>query len=244
MPYFRSSNQLGFAPLFIVLIVGSIVLAGGLIFYFSRSSSSALVSKPGEAVSTPMEVPHELPSISPGASVGPLPSGCGKDCQAYIDLRLDTVKKDLLKQLSASALPSSTAVVGTPIPQASAAVSAPKEYYISLGGGASTTSTAFVDIQGSDFKFDPGNYPGARAFYFQAILVSDAPDKETFARLYDITHNVGIINSDIKYKGLSPSLTESGALNFFAGVLTLRVQVHGLDINSASVLNPRIKVVY
>lgn len=160
------------------------------------------------------------------------------DFQTLIDQKIANLKEELSKTLA------------TPVPKPQAktvsppAQPRPLEIYINFGSGGSTTLTSWTDLAGTDITFDVANYQGAKALYFQANLKSDAPDRATFARIYDATHSVGVQGSEMSYAGLTSKLTESGSLTFFSGRLTLRVQIHSLNGNLATIESPKIRIVY
>lgn len=169
-------------------------------------------------------------------------ASCLSDCQSIIDAKLAQAKSDLLKTFQspspATQAKSTTQIIRQPADQA-------KEIFIGLGGGGSTTSTDWTDVSGSNIDLDFARYPGAKGFYFQGNLKSDAPDRATFARLYDVNNKVGVQGSDINYAGLSSKLIESGQLIFhFSGKVTLIIQIHSLNGNLATVESPRIRVAY
>lgn len=161
------------------------------------------------------------------------------DFQVLIDQKIRQLREELLKTLQTP----------TPKPKAQTVAQAqaqpqPKEIYINFGNGGSTTATSWTDVSGAEITFDAANYPGVKAFYFQANLKSDAPDRQTFARIFDATHSVGVQGSDMSYAGLTSKLTESGSLTFLSSRLTLRVQIHSLNVNLATIEGPKIRIVF
>lgn len=183
--------------------------------------------------STPKPVPNTLSDSSTS-------SACLTDCQNQIDLKINKLKDELVKLI-----PTSTPKQkDTNLNSTSSNTSSPKEIFIPLGIGGATTSMSWLDLTSSQITFDISNYPGAKAFYFSANLKSDASDRDSFARIYDATHFVGVQGSDISYRGLTSMPAESGTLTFLSGKITLLVQIHSLNGNLATLDNPRIRVVY
>ena len=162
---------------------------------------------------------------------------CGLECLKLIEASISAVNKKI-DQIQSS-IPKTTSQT-----TATTSQTQPKVGYLNFGVNGSTISTNWTDLAGSDFIFDAANFPGAKAFYFEANLTSDATDRDTFARIFDVTHSVGVQGSDLKYRGLTSTFIESGSLTFLSGKLTLRVQIHSLNGNLATIDNPRIRIVY
>lgn len=216
---------------FVILIILVIAVVANLAFVDYK-----LLKKS----STPQKVKTESPQQDIQTRESTSSASCLSDCQAIIDAKLTQVRNDLLKTFQSPTPQPKTTTQTTTTSQPQ-----PKEIYISLGGGGSTSSTDWTDVSGSNIDLDFSRYPGAKGFYFQANLKSDAPDRTSFARLYDVNNKVGIQGSEINYTGLTSKLIESGPLTFhFTGKLTLIIQIHSLNGNLATVESPRIRVAY
>lgn len=213
----------------LVLILG-LAIFGNLIFLdykiLSQKATQDYIIRPAEVKVAPVPIATTSAESS-------------TDFQALIDTKIGQLREELLKTLQTPT--PKPAVKTAPPPQAPPG---PKELYINFGNSGSTTATSWTDVSGTDITFDAANYPGVKAFYFQANLKSDAPDRQTFSRIYDATHSVGVQGSEMNYAGLTSKLTESGSLTFLSGRLTLRVQIHSLNGNLATNESPRIRVVY
>lgn len=118
------------------------------------------------------------------------------------------------------------------------------EQLVTISASGTTSETGWTAVPGSEITFNKANYSGALKMYFQASLSSDASDRTVYARLYDKTHGIGIQGSEISTKSVTSVLVQSNALNFYSGNLSLQVQIKSLNGNIASILNPRIRVVY
>ncbi len=213
----------------LALFLGFAIL-GNLIFLDYK----ILTEKTQDYITRPAEV-----KVAPPMGTQQPSTTSSAGLQVLIDQKIANLREELLKTLQ-TPTPKPQAKVA-PLPQPPPQ---PKELYINFGNGGSTTQTSWADISGTDITFDAANYQGAKAFYFQANLKSDAPDRATFARIYDATHSVGVQGSEMSFAGLTSKLTESGSLTFLSGRLTLRVQTHSLNGNLATVENPRIRIIY
>jgi hypothetical protein len=216
-------NQKGVAFTILLIVFLAIALIIATIFILQPIIFN---SKAGTTTNIPKQVPNQPPATTSASQ------SCGADCQADIDSKLAQFKTDLLKELGK--LPSSST---TP------SQNSPKEIYLNFGVNGSTQSTDWVDLIGSDIKFNSANYPGAKGFYFQANLQTDAPDRNGYARIYDVTHSAEVSGSVINFAGLTATFKQSNAISLSSGDLQLRVQVKS-ELNNTLIYNPRIKVVY
>jgi len=210
-----------------ILAILLILVVGGSLYYFSQQrvsdNSSSQISNPA---ATPKEVPKNL---------GPLASTAST---TFDDPKLLQLKKDILLEvdqkistLSGKSTTTTTATKST------------KEEYVYFGTTGSTQSITWIDLAGSSIKFNIGNYPGAKAFYFQASLQTDAPDRIGYARVYDTTHSAPVGGSDINFTGLTATFKQSSTMNLSSGDLDLKVQLQS-TLNLTTIYNPRIKIVY
>lgn len=216
----------------ILATVLGLVIIGNLIFVDYQILTKKETQETPQAKELPQRTIQPLTIATPSTS-------CLADCQAAIEAKIAQLKEQLLKTLQTP----------TPKPQTKPTAqqqtqTQPKEIYINFGNGGTTTATSWTDISGTDMNFDAVNYGGAKAFYFQGNLKSDATDRQTYARIYDVTHSVGVQGAEMNYAGLVSKLTESGSLTFLSGRLTLRVQIHSLNGNLATIENPKIRIVY
>lgn len=189
---------------------------------------------------------REVPATLPSGTITATPSAnCGADCQAYINTKIANLKSEL-GSLSSRPSPSSGLVIQPPqnTPPPTPSTSSPGVIYVNFGNSGSTIATDFADVTGSQISFNKADYPGAKAFYFQANLRADAPDRTTYARVYDSNNSIPVVGSDINALGLTSTFKESGTLNLSSGSLVLKVQLHSLNGNVAIVEGARLKVVY
>jgi hypothetical protein len=142
-----------------------------------------------------------------------------------------TLKSDSSKVLSAT--------TSTNCPSACSS-----EQIIPISATGSTILTDWTIVPGSEINFNKKSYAGAKKIYFQANLSSDASDRSVYARLYDETHDIGVQGSDISTKSVTFELQQSGTINPYSGDLSLKVQIKSLNGNTATLTNPRIRVVY
>jgi len=193
--------------------------------------------------STNLVLPKEVPA-SDSASLSS--QGCDLVCQSvfqeYIDKQVSGAKSDILKIVN----PTSNSVISIPAPTPTIQplTLQPSNYYVYFVISGATQATDWADASGTQILFDTSSYPGAKAFYFQGNIRSDAPDKGAWARIFDVNHGVGVVGSDITFTGLESTLKESGPINLLPGNNVLRIQIHGLDGNFAYIDNAKIRISY
>ena len=119
-----------------------------------------------------------------------------------------------------------------------------KEVVIPISTAGTTTKTDWEGLAGSEISFNKANYPGVKKMYFLANLGTDAQDRKAYARLFDVTHGIGVQGSEITSTATTAMQIKSDALNFFSGDLVVRIQIKGLNGNLVSISNGRIVLSY
>lgn len=217
----RVNSQNGFA-MTIVLGVILVLLIVGSLYYFATQKIS-----PNQIIST---TPSPAASSQPQTAVIASPVSL---TPTNSDPKLTQLKTDILSAVDQKLATFS----GNPTSNS------PKESFIYFGVNGSTQALDWFDLAGTDIMFNPANYPGAKGFYFQADLQSDAPDRRAYARIYNVTNGLGVPGSDINFAGLNPTFEQSAAISLPAGNIQLRVQIHS-ELNLTTIYNPRIRIVY
>lgn len=152
---------------------------------------------------------------------------------------------------SPSALPSSSPTASpTPTPLASPRVvstnapSPTRITYIPLTGGSSQ-STSWVDIAGSNFTLNIGDYGKNAYATWDANVRVDNANGTTFVRLFDKTHSIAVNGSEISIANTSTSTdVTSGSLSFWQGNNSYVVQIKSLNGYTAFMDSGRIKINY
>lgn len=104
-------------------------------------------------------------------------------------------------------------------------------------------ATNWVDVAGSDFYFNPADYPGLVAVYFEANMKLVTGSGRAYVRLYDSTHGIGVQGSEVVTQAGTDTLVESGQLNFWAGKNLIRVQIKSLTTESTVYNSGRLRIV-
>lgn len=122
-----------------------------------------------------------------------------------------------------------------------AQTSSVKEYYIPLGTG-STTSTEWIDLPGVEAFVAPDNYRKLKSMYFEAGLLIPTGNGQILARLKNITDNVSLIESEVKYEGSTGKLVSSGKIPLPFSTKLYRVQIRSSIGAEVVIAQSRIKL--
>jgi hypothetical protein len=209
----------------VYLLVGTFLLAAG--FYYLNGKVDKLSDSLGKTI---------LPDIatSDGSS-----DVCGETCKSQIESSV----------ASAIASLSGTSKTPTPKPTSLALPSASSKTqtaYIPLAGPVTTTSTAWVDVPGTEVYIDLASDYGKNAQVSWDTFLSIANSNgQAFARLYDATHGIAVDGSTVSVVNNS-ALTQvaSGNLNLWSGRNLYRVQIKSLNSFTVTFGSGRIKITY
>ncbi len=119
-----------------------------------------------------------------------------------------------------------------------------KEIVIPISTSGNTVASDWENLTGSEITFNKANYPGVKKIYFQANLSTSDVDRKSSARLFDVTHGIGVQGSEITSTAVTPMQIKSGPINFFSGDLVVRIQLKSLNGNSVTISNGRMILTY
>lgn len=172
-------------------------------------------------------IPAPIPSTTPAAS-----DSCGIICQQTID--------EKISQAVATLSGKETKIVEK---TTTTKTSQPQVIYIPLGGGGSTTNTGWTDVGNAEVYFDLNDYPNLSEARFEGFIKVKNGNGKAFARLYDVTHSIGVQGSNIETTGENFTMVGSDPLAFWRGKNLYRIQVKSLNGYEAYIDSGRIKIV-
>ncbi|KKR84048.1 MAG: hypothetical protein UU32_C0051G0009 [Candidatus Woesebacteria bacterium GW2011_GWB1_41_10] len=114
--------------------------------------------------------------------------------------------------------------------------------YVTIPGSGSTTETAWTNVAGSEFYFNPADYPGLVSVYFEANMKLFNGSGLAYAQLFDVTHGIGVQGSEVSTQTGSDTVVESGQVSFWSGRNLIRVQVKSLTTESAIFNSGRLRI--
>jgi len=183
----------------------------------------------------PSPTPAPSPALSSEERVGTAIDSCGPVCQQTIDQKV----AEAMATISGEETVRETTVVQ----KTTETVSQPTIVYIPLGGGGSTTSRDWADVGNAEVYLDISDYPNLDRAYFEAFVRIKHGNGRAFARLYDVTHTIGVQGGEVYTDNESFTLVESGSLTFWQGKNLYRVQVKSLNGYEAFYDSGRIKLI-
>ena len=160
---------------------------------------------------------------------------CGTVCQQTIDEKISQA----MATVSGKEAIKETKVVEKAPKETSQA----KVIYIPLGGSGSTASTSWADVGNAEVYFDLNDYPNFSEARFEGFIKVKNGNGKAFARLYDVTHSIGVQGSDIETSNENFTMVESGTLSFWRGKNLYRIQIKSLNGYEAAVDSGRIKII-
>jgi hypothetical protein len=161
--------------------------------------------------------------------------GCDVACQKEI---ADQVARAVATLSGSTNAP---VVNSVPVP-----TSKPQDSYIQISGLGSTQNTDWTDVTGSDFSFDVAkDFDKGANFAWEGFLKIADANGEAFARIYDVTHGIGVDGSQISVVNQGNfTRANSTNMNFWAGRNVYRVQIKSLNTYNVDYTGGKIRVSY
>ena len=166
----------------------------------------------------------------------PLAESCGIACQQLID--------DKISQAISTVSGKETIRETKVVEKSTTATSQPQVVYIPLGGGGSTTNRDWTDVGNAEVYLNINHYPNLDRAYFEGFIKVKHGNGKVYARLYDVTHSIGVQGGEIFSDSETFTLVESGSLNFWQGKNLYRVQIKSLNGYEAFFDSGRIKIIF
>jgi hypothetical protein len=165
---------------------------------------------------------------------------CGEACRAYINKRVEELT---LRQVQGGspAGPSATPKV-IYVPQTASGKNRITSYVITPGSG-STSGNDWTDLAGTEFYFNPADYPGMVEVYYEVNMKLFNGNGMAYVRLYDATHGVGVQGSDVQTNSQTDGLVVSGRVSFWSGKNLIKVQAKSLTADTAVFTSGRLRIV-
>lgn len=168
---------------------------------------------------------------------------CGEACQAYIDQRIASFSA-LRPTQGQPAGPSATPkVVYLQSEQSKPKPKIRTTSYVVTPGSGSTSTNFWTDLAGTEFYFNPLDYPGLVEVYFEVNMKLFNGNGMAYVRLYDVNHGVGVQGSEAQTNSQSDGLVESGKVSFWSGKNLIRVQAKSLTADTAIFTSGRLRIV-
>lgn len=216
-------------PILILVIAGLVLvnLAALDIIWLKNQRQEKLT--PGKTAPLPSPPTLSTPTASPVADI------CGPICQETIAQKIS----EAMATISGKETVKETTVVKETTQQ----VSQPQIIYVPLGGGGSTTNQNWADIANAEVWLNIGDYTNVDKIYFEGFIKVKHGVGKAYARLYDVTHGIGVQGSEIETTSENYTLVESGSLSLWQGKNLYRVQIKSLTGYEAYFDSGRIRII-
>jgi len=208
--------------LFVLLVALNILFLDGYLLY--KEYFKEPESQP-EKITTLVKENAELVSDK---------DGCGDECKNYIDEKFDKLNEN-----TADAIPTAM-VQRTPT-----TVTLPKVKnvsYLPIPGSGSTLANDWTSINGTDFYLSKNDYPGLTGVYLEVNMKLTNGNGMAFVRLYDATHGIGVVGSELKTSNQTSTFVTSGNLSLWEGYNHYQIQVKSLTADTAVYESGRLKI--
>lgn len=118
--------------------------------------------------------------------------------------------------------------------------------YIPIGGSSNTQNADWTDVPNAQVYLDLANdYNKNAKASWEAFLKVENANGTAYARLYDATHSIGVVGSEIKLTDNDKyTLVSSGNLNLWSGRNLYKIQIKSLNTFPVYVDSGRIKITY
>jgi hypothetical protein len=212
-----------------LLLVGNLAYLDYLIF-FKKVSKEKDISLP--------VVLEQGDSLSGQKVVSQPVSACGPACQARIT-------EEVAQAVATISGETKETVVQKIIEKTVQPTPAPQTLYLALGSGASTTSTSWSDVGGSEFVFDLADYrSGSQTkVYWQVNQKAEHANSRCFARIYDVTNNRAVDFSEQTTDQTSFQNHTSSQLSIWWGKNNHRLQIKSLNGITCFLEAPRLIII-
>ncbi len=179
-------------------------------------------------------------SSSVGSQTTKIVDECGVACQGYIDAQIAQALVMPTPRATTVATPTSTL---TPRLVAPTAAKTRTVAYVTVPGTGSTTANVWTSLSGTDFYFNPADYPGLVEVYFEINARLMNGNGFAYFQLYDATHGIGVQGSDITTANQTSTALSSGKVSFWAGKNLIKVQAKSLTADTAIFDSGRLRIV-
>lgn len=174
---------------------------------------------------------------------------CGLECQRTIAEKISQLRIELAAAAGPSASPKTTPVPSektAPTARVAAPTLKAKTQtitYVAIPGSGSSQKTDWENLAGTEFYFNPADYPGLKDVYFEANIKLFNGNGMAYVRLFDNNHGIGVQGSDAQTNSQSNGIVVSGRVSFWAGNNLIKVQAKTLTADTTVFSSGRLKII-
>ncbi len=155
------------------------------------------------------------------------------DVERLVDKKIAQIEFPAASHTATTIIQKVAAPLSSPKPQ-------PKEFIVTLGGGAITETDKWVDIPSAQASINSENYPGLKAVYFEVVMHIPNAQGEVRAKLVETT--LPFYYGEILKTQSGTDVTLSTPMFLQPGNRNYRVQLYN-QIGTAVLDSARIRIV-
>lgn len=145
----------------------------------------------------------------------------------------DQCKEEIIKEVSKSIKITTVNTTST--------ANTVKENFVTLGSGSSTASD-WTDVPGAQSYIDSTSYGRIKSVAFEASLHTPTGNQTAYARLFNVTDQHPVWNSDVMIEGGSPQLKISQNITLDKGSKLYQVQMKTQLSHRTNLENARVHI--
>lgn len=150
--------------------------------------------------------------------------------------------EDKLNQIQATPSPTVTIkTVGKPAPRTLPQTKTTT--YMPIPGSGSILSYDWANLSGTEFYFNPADFPGLIGVRFEANMRLFNGNGSAFLRLFDITNGIEIWNSQLQTDNQDSTVVVSDSIQFRSGNNLIVVQAKSLTADTTVFNSGRLKII-
>lgn len=114
--------------------------------------------------------------------------------------------------------------------------------YMPVPGSGSVLSYDWVNLSGTEFYFNPADFPGLLEVHFEANMRLFNGNGLAFLRLFDVTNGIEVWGSEVQTGNQASTVIISDKVQFRSGNNLIRVQAKSLTADTTIFTSGRLKI--
>jgi hypothetical protein len=115
--------------------------------------------------------------------------------------------------------------------------------FVTVPGSGSSLSNSWANLPGTEFNFNPNDYPSLKEAYFEANMKLLNGNGQAFLRLFDVTAGIEVWGSEIQTNKQDSTFMTSAKLTLRSDNHLYRVQAKSLTADTAVFNSGRLKLI-
>ncbi len=174
------------------------------------------------------------PPVSSRFNLEDINLSCQEPCKDYIE--------EEIKQLLATT-ESKLTYQPTNTPEPTSTKTQKKASYFPIPGSGSTVSTDWTSVPGTDFYLSKTDFPNLVGVFLEVNMRLLNGNGEAYVRLFDKTHGIAVVGSELKTSNQSSTFVSGGPLQLWDGFNNYAIQIKSLTADTAIFESGRLKII-